>query len=130
MQAGKVKKEEVQLDQVSGVMVGFVPNLRRPFFQDRRVRQALNYAFDFEELNRTIFYGQYERINSFFYGLPLAASGLPEGKELEILNEVKDKVPPEVFTTPYENPVGGDAGEGARQSAHRRSSCSARPATR
>ena len=107
IQAGKVNKEEVRLAQDSGVMIGFAPNLRRPFFQDRRVRQALNYAFDFEELNRTIFYGQYERINSFFYGLPLAASGLPEGKELEILNTVKDAVPPEVFTTPYENPVGG-----------------------
>ncbi len=105
--AGKVTKEEVKLDQVSGVMVGFVPNLRRPFFQDRRVRQALNYAFDFEDLNRTIFYGQYQRIDSFFYGLPLAASGLPTGKELEILNSVKDKVPADVFTKPYENPVGG-----------------------
>ena len=104
---GKVKKQEVKLDQVSGVMVGFVPNLRRPFFQDRRVRQALNYAFDFEELNRTIFYGQYQRIDSFYFGLPLAASGLPTGKELDILNAVKDEVPPDVFTTPYQNPVGG-----------------------
>ena len=49
------------------------------------MRQAFNLVFNFEELNRTIFFGQYERINSFFYGLPLAASGLPEGKELEIL---------------------------------------------
>ena len=106
---GKVARETVTLEQVSGVMVGFVPNLRRPFFQDARVRQALNYAFDFETLNKTIFYGQYQRINSFFFGLPLAASGLPTGKELEILNTVKDKVPPEVFTTPYANPVGGDA---------------------
>ncbi len=105
---GKVIKQEVKLDQVSGVMVGFVPNLRRPFFQDRRVRQALNYAFDFETLNKTIFFSQYERINSFFFGLPLAASGLPEGKELDILNSVKDQVPADVFTTAYKNPVGGD----------------------
>jgi microcin C transport system substrate-binding protein len=106
--AGKVKKELVTLAKADGVMVGFVPNLRRPFFQDVRVRRALNYAFDFEELNRTIFFNQYSRINSFFFGLPLAASGLPQGKELEILNTVKDKVPPEVFTTEYTNPVGGD----------------------
>ncbi len=105
---GRMKKELVKLDQVSGVMVGFVPNLRRPLFQDPRVRQALNYAFDFESLNRTIFYGQYERINSFFYGLPLAWSGLPKGKELEILDSVRDEVPPEVFTEEYKNPVGGD----------------------
>jgi microcin C transport system substrate-binding protein len=89
-------------------MVGFIPNLRREVFQDERVREALNYAFDFETLRRTIFYGQYERIDSFFYGTELASQELPEGRELEILESVKDKIPPEVFTTPYVNPVGGD----------------------
>jgi microcin C transport system substrate-binding protein len=108
MTAGKVKKELVELDQVSGVMVGFVPNLRRPFFQDVRVRRALNLAFDFEELNRTIFFGQYERINSFFYGIPIGWSGLPQGKELEILDSLRDMVPAQVFTEEYQNPVGGD----------------------
>ncbi len=92
----------------SGVMVGFVFNLRLDKFKDVRVRHALQYAFDFESLNKTLFYGQYERINSYFYGLPFAGSGVPEGKELEILNTVKDKVPPEVFTSAYENPVAGD----------------------
>ena len=92
----------------SGVMVGFLPNLRLPKFQDIRVRQALNYAFDFESLNRTLFYGQYQRISSYFYGTPLASSGLPAGQELDILNSVKDKIPASVFTTPYTNPVGGD----------------------
>ncbi|CAN5331774.1 extracellular solute-binding protein [soil metagenome] len=108
IKANRVKKELVQLGKVSGVMVGFIPNLRRPLFRDVRVRQAFNYAFDFEDLNRTIFFGQYERINSFFYGIPLAWSGLPQGKELELLNTVKDKVPPQVFTEEYKNPVGGD----------------------
>jgi microcin C transport system substrate-binding protein len=93
----------------SGVMVGFIPNVRLPKFQSPLVRQALNYAFDFETLNRTIFYGQYERINSYFYGIPLASSGLPTGAELDILNSVKDKIPGDVFTTPYANPTGGDA---------------------
>ena len=92
----------------SGVMVGFLPNLRLPKFQDIRVRQALNYAFDFESLNRTLFYGQYQRISSYFYGTPLASSGLPAGQELDILNSVKDKIPASVFTTPYTNPIGGD----------------------
>ncbi|MEJ0011856.1 MAG: extracellular solute-binding protein [Bauldia sp.] len=111
--AGKVKKETVNLDQVSGVMVGFVPNLRRPFFQDARVRKALNLVFNFEDLNRTIFYGQYQRINSFFFGLPefTAATALPSGRELELLNSVKDKVPPEVFTTLYTNPDNSDGGK-------------------
>jgi microcin C transport system substrate-binding protein len=92
----------------SGTMVAFIPNLRKDKFKDARVRHALLYAFDFESLNKTLFYGQYERISSYFYGTPLASSGLPEGKELEYLNAVKDKVPAEVFTTPYTNPVAGD----------------------
>ena len=106
---GKVKRE--MLDNAyrsSGVMVAFIPNLRRDKFKDPLVRQALNYAFDFEELNRTIFFGQYTRINSYFFGSDLASSGLPQGKELEILTELKDQVPPDVFTQEYTNPVGGD----------------------
>ncbi len=92
----------------SGLMVGFVPNLRIDKFKDPRVRHALMLAFDFESLNKTLFYGQYERINSYFYGLPFASKGLPTGKELEILDSVKDKLPPEVFTTEYKSPVAGD----------------------
>ncbi len=103
---GRVKREEIE-DRDSGVLVGFLPNLRRDLFKDQRVRQALNYAFDFEELNRTIFFNQYKRIDSYFYGTDLASKGLPEGRELEILNEVKDKIPASVFTEPYSNPVGG-----------------------
>lgn len=103
---GKVKKEQID-DRSSGVLVGFVPNMRRDLFKDQRVRRALNHVFDFEELNRTIFFNQYNRINSYFYGTELASKGLPEGRELEILNEVKDKIPASVFTTPYANPVGG-----------------------
>lgn len=104
---GKVKKELVTLEQTSGVMVGFVPNLRRSKFQDPRVRRALNYAFDFEDLNQNIFFGQYERINSFFYGLPLSWSGLPQGQELAYLEEVRSEVPESIFTEEYKNPVGG-----------------------
>lgn len=91
-----------------GVMIGFVPNLRQDKFKDARVRRALSFAFNFEELSQTLFFGQYERINSYFYGTELASSGLPEGRELEILETVRDRVPPEVFTQPFVNPVGGD----------------------
>jgi microcin C transport system substrate-binding protein len=94
--------------RASGIMVGFVPNLRRPQFADPLVREAINYAFDFEDLQRTIFFGEYERINSFFYRTDLASSGLPTGEELQILEEVRDLVPPEVFTTEYFTPVGGE----------------------
>nr|WP_210340174.1 extracellular solute-binding protein [Microvirga splendida] len=103
-QEGRVVLEEFPL-RASGRMQAFVLNLRRDQFKDQRVRRALNLAFPFEELNKTIFYGLYERPSSYFYGLDLASSGLPEGKELEILESVRDKVPPSVFTTPYKNPV-------------------------
>lgn len=93
----------------SGVLFGFVPNLRLDKFKDERVRAALNYAFDFEEMNKRLFFGQYKRIDSYFFGTELAApAGLPQGQELAILESVRDLVPPEVFTTPYANPVGGD----------------------
>lgn len=106
---GRVIKELFPQDYAdNGLMVGFMPNLRREKFQDERVRRALNYAFDFEELSNTVFFNQYERIDSYFFGLPFRATGLPEGEELDILNSVKDLVPPSVFTEPYTNPVSGD----------------------
>ncbi len=103
---GRVIKEEFPIRSI-GVMQAFVFNLRRDKFKDPRVRQAFNHAFDFEEMNKQIFFGQYKRIASYFEGTELAATGLPEGKELEILESVRDKVPHEVFTKPYANPVGG-----------------------
>jgi microcin C transport system substrate-binding protein len=107
-QQGKVLRERYAGPMSdSGVMVGFVYNLRKPKFQDVKVREALNYAFDFEQLQKTLFYGEYGRVDSFYYRTELASSGLPAGEELEILNGVKDKIDPEIFTTPYANPVGG-----------------------
>ncbi len=93
----------------SGVMQAFVFNTRRSKFQDPRVRRAFNYAFDFEEMNKQIFFGQYRRIASYFEGTELAARDLPEGQELDILQTVKDKVPPELFKEAFTNPVGGSA---------------------
>jgi microcin C transport system substrate-binding protein len=101
---GRVILEEFPL-RATGVMQAFVLNLRRNKFKDQRVRRALNLAFPFEEINKTIFSGQYERIASYFHGLELASSGLPEGQERAILESVRDKVPATVFTTPYTNPI-------------------------
>jgi microcin C transport system substrate-binding protein len=103
----RVVKEEFPVND-SGRMQAFALNLRRDQFKDARVRRALNYAFDFEEMNKQLFYNQYKRINSYFEGTELASSGRPEGLELEILQTVRDKVPADVFTTPYVNPVGGN----------------------
>ena len=103
----KVVMEEFPIRNI-GVMQAFAFNIRRPKFQDPRVRRAFNFGFDFEEMNRQIFFGLYQRISSYFQGTELACSGVPEGQELAILETVKDKVPPELFTHPYTNPVGGD----------------------
>jgi microcin C transport system substrate-binding protein len=103
----RVIKEEFPIND-SGRMQAFVLNLRRDLFKDARLRRAFNYAFDFEEMNKQLFFGQYKRINSYFEGTELASSGLPQGRELEFLETVRDKVPAELFTTPYSNPVGGN----------------------
>ncbi|WP_244446701.1 extracellular solute-binding protein [Neorhizobium galegae] len=106
---GRVIKEALTNPfKAVGVMQAFVPNMRRDIFKDARVREALNYAYDFEDLNKNLAYGGLKRVDSFFWGTELASSGLPQGKELEILNGLKDKIPARVFTTPYTNPVGGD----------------------
>jgi microcin C transport system substrate-binding protein len=108
-----VKEKRVLLEEFpirsQGVMQAFAFNIRREKFKDPRVRRAFNFAFDFDEMNKQMFYGQYTRIKSYFEGTELASSGLPQGEELAILETVRDKVPPEVFTTPYSNPEGGSA---------------------
>jgi microcin C transport system substrate-binding protein len=92
----------------SGRMQGWAFNLRRPLFKDVRLRRAFNLAFDFEEMNRTLSTGEYHRDSSYFDGIPdFMATGLPEGLELKMLEPLRDKVPPEVFTTEYKDPVGG-----------------------
>ena len=91
-----------------GVMQAFAFNIRRDKFKDARLRQAFNYAFDFEEMNRQLFYGQYKRIDSYFFGTELASSGVPQGMELEILEAVRAQVPADLFTKPYANPVNGN----------------------
>ena len=108
VQDKRVILEEFPITNV-GIMQGFAFNIRRDKFKDPRVRLAFNYAFDFEELNKKIFFGQYKRIASYFEGTELAASGLPTGRELELLNKVRDEVPAEVFTKAYVNPVSGSA---------------------
>ena len=102
----RVLREEFPRDNM-GMMQGYAFNIRRDKFKDPRVRRAFNYAYDFEEVNKQISFGQYKRINSYFEGCELASSGLASGLELEILETVRDKVPPEVFTTEYRNPVNG-----------------------
>jgi microcin C transport system substrate-binding protein len=101
---GWVKKEAIPTKGVAR-MQGFVFNTRRDKFNDPRVRHALNLAFNFEDMNKTLLFGQYTRVGSFFDNSELKASGIPEGRELEILNEYKKDLPPELFTSEWKNPV-------------------------
>ncbi|WP_425306272.1 extracellular solute-binding protein [Burkholderia perseverans] len=78
-------------------MQGFMINLRRPMFQDVRVRHALALAFDYDWMNRMMFYGQYRRTNSFWEASPFAATGTPDEKELALLEPFRKDLPPEVF---------------------------------
>ncbi len=102
---GRVILEWFEPEVSSGLMVGYYWNTRREKFQDPRVRWALTLAYPFESVNRDLFYSQYVRLSSFWDGIELAAIGTPEGRELEILETVRDLVPPEVFGPAYQNPV-------------------------
>ena len=109
LQRGLVKKERVPHKRSTG-MQAFVFNTRRPLFQDRRVRQALAYAFDFEWSNRTLFYGQYTRNRSYFATSELAATELPNPAELAILAPYRELLPEEVFTKTYDPPANDGSG--------------------
>jgi microcin C transport system substrate-binding protein len=102
----RVALEEFPIRNI-GIMQAFAFNSRRLTFQDPSVRQAFNFAFDFEKINQELFYGQYKRISSYFEGTELASSGLPKGWELEFLQAVRAELLPEIFTTPYSNPISG-----------------------
>lgn len=103
----RVVREEFPIRD-RGAMQAFAFNIRREKFGDPRVRRAFNFAFDFEEMNRQLFSNQYTRIASYFEGTELAATGVPADAELEILKTVRDKVPADLFTKPYTNPVSGN----------------------
>jgi microcin C transport system substrate-binding protein len=104
LNTGHVKKEEIK-DGDPPQMQAFAFNLRRPQFKDPRVRRAFILAFDFEWANKNIFFDQYARVTNYFGEEDLRSRGLPEGLELQLLEEVRADVPPEVFTTPYTLPV-------------------------
>ncbi|MBP5698419.1 MAG: ABC transporter substrate-binding protein, partial [Alphaproteobacteria bacterium] len=97
----KIKKQAVSHNRPATEQF-FAFNTRKEKFKDPLVRQAISFAFNFPWANKNLFYNQYLRLNSFFANTRFAAQGLPEGKELEILTTLKDKLPPEIFTTPVE----------------------------
>lgn len=100
---GKILKQEIPHELPTG-MQSFIMNLRKERFQDIKVRKALELAFDFEWTNKTLFYDSYTRTRSYFSNTIYEADGLPQGKELEILEQYKDKLPESVFTKEYDPP--------------------------
>lgn len=114
---GLLLKREIPHMRPAGMQC-FVMNTRRGQFADWRVRRALTLMFDFEWTNKNLFYGQYKRTTSFFANSEMAATGLPEGDELKILERFKGRIPESVFKEPYTLPVyagDGNIREGARQ---------------
>ena len=105
--SGKMKAHIFKHSMPAG-MQGFVFNLRRPKFQDIRVRQALATAFDFDWTNRSLFYDSYRRTESYFENSFLKAPPLPDADELKLLAPFQDQLPPSVFQTPYTPPGQND----------------------
>ncbi len=101
---GKIEKRIFPHKNNAG-MQGFVLNTRKELFKDPGVRQAIGLALDFEWTNKSLFFNQYSRSNSYFSNSHLAATGLPQGLELRYLESLRDKIPPEVFTTPLTPPT-------------------------
>ncbi|WP_297809679.1 extracellular solute-binding protein [uncultured Helicobacter sp.] len=99
----EIKKLELLHSLPSG-MQGFVFNLRKSLFKDRRVREALGLAFDFEWSNKNLFFNQYSRTKSFFDNSEFASVGIPLGTELELLEPYRSKLPPELFTQNFSLP--------------------------
>jgi len=97
---GTMKKAEVKHTANAGLQA-FIFNQRRTPFNDIELRRAMNYAFDFEWSNQALFYGAYTRNNSYFSNSEFAATGVPTGRELEILEPYRDQLPKSVFTMPY-----------------------------
>ena len=92
-----MKKEEIRNHNPTG-MQGFVFNLRKPMFQDVRVREALSLLFDFEWANKQLFSGAYSRTGSYFENSEMAAKELPTAEELAILEPLRGQIPDKVFT--------------------------------
>lgn len=104
IKSGKIIKETVKHNNPA-TLQNFAFNVRHDKFKDRRVRQALDLAFNFEWANEKLFYNQYKRLTSYFTNTGMEATGLPEGRELEILSAYKDQLPDDVFTEEYQPTV-------------------------
>ncbi|MBO6281027.1 MAG: ABC transporter substrate-binding protein [Alphaproteobacteria bacterium] len=107
IKSGKIKKENIEHNEPA-VLQNFAFNIRRDKFKDSRARQAIGLAFNFEWANEKLFYNQYKRLYSYFTNTGMEATGLPQGKEKEILRQYTDILPADVFEKPYTPVVNED----------------------
>jgi microcin C transport system substrate-binding protein len=107
---GRVKRETLPDETPSGGQ-GWFFNTRRDKLKDPRVREAVNYAFDFEWTNKTVMYGAYARTCSPFQNSDMVATGLPSPEELKLLKPFRGQVPDEVFGQPFVPPVSDGSGQ-------------------
>lgn len=107
IKSAKIKKENIEHNNPA-TLQNFAYNVRRDKFKDRRVRKAIDLAFNFEWANEKLFYGQYRRLFSYFTNTGMEATGLPQGKELAILQQYADKLSPDIFNKPYKLTVNED----------------------
>ena len=113
IQNGQVKKEVLKDETPSGAQ-GWFMNTRRDKFKDRRVREAMILAFDFEWTNQNLMYGSYERTHSYFQNSDMMAKAPPSSEELALLDPFRDKLPEEIFGEPFVPPVSDGSGQDRR----------------
>ncbi len=101
---GRIKKELIKHSLCFPGGLGFVFNTRREIFADRRVRQAITEIFDFNWINKNLFYNQYQRALSHFPNTVFVATGLPKGEEKTLLEKFKGQIPEEIFKASYSLP--------------------------
>lgn len=109
LKEGAIIKKELE-NHNTATLQGFTFNIRKPIFQDIKVREAISLLFDFEWSNRQLFYNSYKRLSSYFENSDMAAHELPTDKELAILEPLKDKIPAQVFTTVFTAPKSDGSG--------------------
>lgn len=114
IKSGSVKREAIKHSEPQGTQAFFL-NLRKPQFQDIRVREALGLLFDFEWTNKSIFNGAYKRQATWFPNSNNTATGIPQGRELALLEQYKAQLPADLFSKPFQLPMTDGSGHNRNQ---------------
>jgi len=104
--SGDIRRDTIPYENGAFYM-GLMLNTRRPFLADRRVREALMLAYDYEWVKRVLLAGHHGRLNSFFANTEFSAQGVPSKEEVALLEPFRKELPPELFTQAPSLPAGG-----------------------